>query len=234
MAVAPQGMSGAHLFTNELAARAAEPWEACFRLPFVQELGTGELSRETFRFYLVQDELYLAQYARALAVAGQRSAKPAFARRCEAAQAGILAGEGGVHARYLAEQGLSRADIPTAEPALFCRAYAAHILAAAHEGTPAHALAALLPCAWMYADFACRLQANPSAARARHYYAPLLATYADPAFLSSYAWMFDELNALAAAAPSLRPDLRRLFAQSVHFEALFFHLSYRGRQTFAQ
>jgi thiaminase/transcriptional activator TenA len=40
--------------------------------PFVVGLGDGTLDRNAFRFYVVQDALFLRDYARALSVCGAR------------------------------------------------------------------------------------------------------------------------------------------------------------------
>lgn len=51
-------------FTERLR-RVAEPiWQGYFTHPFVTGIGDGSLSVEKFRFFLLQDYLYLYDYAK--------------------------------------------------------------------------------------------------------------------------------------------------------------------------
>ena len=48
-------------------------YEAILRHPFVAGLTDGSLPRDRFRFYAVQDALYLREFARALSLAAARA-----------------------------------------------------------------------------------------------------------------------------------------------------------------
>ena len=60
-------------FSDEAWQQAAGLREAIHRLAFNTELGTGTLSRERFRFYILQDAIYLGDYARVLALAAAKA-----------------------------------------------------------------------------------------------------------------------------------------------------------------
>src|SRR5438477_128105 len=62
-------------FTEEAWERTAALRAAIHDLPFNRELAAGTLAPERFRFYIMQDALYLAQYSRVLSLA---AAKPAL------------------------------------------------------------------------------------------------------------------------------------------------------------
>ena len=47
---------------------AAPVWEACLRHPFVTGIGDGTLDMEKFRYFMLQDYLYLFDYARVFAL----------------------------------------------------------------------------------------------------------------------------------------------------------------------
>ena len=54
--------------------RAIEPiYAAILAHPFLRGLTDGSLDREAFRFYAVQDALYLRDFARALSIAAARA-----------------------------------------------------------------------------------------------------------------------------------------------------------------
>ena len=60
-------------FTTELWNAVSPIYAAILRHPFVTGLTDGSLPRETFRFYAVQDALYLREFARALSLAAARA-----------------------------------------------------------------------------------------------------------------------------------------------------------------
>ena len=55
------------LFTDELRHTVAPIWEADLKHPFVQGIADGSLPREKFKFYLIQDYLFLLDYSRVFA-----------------------------------------------------------------------------------------------------------------------------------------------------------------------
>ena len=54
-------------FTDELRQFAAPIWEADLRHPFVRGIADGTLPMEKFKFYLIQDYLFLLDYSRVFA-----------------------------------------------------------------------------------------------------------------------------------------------------------------------
>jgi thiaminase (transcriptional activator TenA) len=63
----------AERFTEHLHQRVAEIWEAQREHPFVRGIGDGTLGLERFKFWLLQDYVFLIEYARLLALAAARS-----------------------------------------------------------------------------------------------------------------------------------------------------------------
>ena len=51
-------------FTDELYLEVKDLWEEFCHHPFVDGIGSGKLEQEKFRFYMVQDYLYLLDYAK--------------------------------------------------------------------------------------------------------------------------------------------------------------------------
>jgi thiaminase (transcriptional activator TenA) len=60
-------------FTNELWRSIQSIYNEILTHPFLQGLTDGTLAEERFRFYVLQDAIYLREYARALSLAGVRS-----------------------------------------------------------------------------------------------------------------------------------------------------------------
>lgn len=116
--------------------------------PFIVELIDGVLSRERFLFYMRQDSLYLAEYAKALSLtAGKMRLDNDVALVLHFAEQALLA-ERELHEYFFVEYQVT----PGADKSPACFAYCSHLLERAALGTPAESVAALLPCFWIYRE----------------------------------------------------------------------------------
>ena len=140
-------------FSRSLKQRAAKVWEDGYQHPFVQELGRGTLDREKFKFYLLQDYLYLLQYAKVFATAAIKADTEEVMTRFTKIQYFILANEMDLHRDYMAEFGINPADVADVKASLYNRTYTANMLAIGHTGGLAEILATVFPCAWTYSDW---------------------------------------------------------------------------------
>src|SRR3954451_19887661 len=103
-------------FSDEAWRRTAGLRAAVAGLPFNRELAAGTLAPERFRCYITQDALYLAEYARVLAIAAAKAPDAATVRWFSQAAAEAITVEQALHARYLAEFGVDPQKAAAAEP----------------------------------------------------------------------------------------------------------------------
>lgn len=149
-------------FTDELWQGVADIYAAIVAHPFLAGLADGSLPQDCFAFYVVQDALYLKDYARALASVASRAADPAgteiFARHA----ASVISVERQLHDSLLADLGIDPALAATADPAPTTLAYTSYLLAAAGNCSYAEGVAAALPCYWIYREVGRELQRRGS------------------------------------------------------------------------
>ena len=125
--------------------------------PFLAGLADGSLDQGKFRFYVVQDALYLREYARALSVCAARAPAEDDVAMFNQHAAGAIAVERELHAGFLADFGLTPADVEATPMAPTNQAYTSYLLASVHAGSFPEALAAVLPCYWIYAEVGAHL-----------------------------------------------------------------------------
>jgi thiaminase/transcriptional activator TenA len=136
--------------TDRLWGSINDTFRAILDHPFVEGLTSGSLEREAFRFYVVQDALYLRDYARALALCAAKSPHDRAIRMfCEHA-AGAIVVERQLHESFFSDFGLSEQQVSATSMAPTNLAYTSYLLAAAYGGSFAEALGAVLPCYWIY------------------------------------------------------------------------------------
>ena len=142
-------MSG---LSQRLWSAIEDVYEAILEHPFLRGLTSGELPREAFLFYVIQDAHYLRDYARALAVCAARAPAEADIQMFAEHAAGAIAVERELHAGFFAEAGISEDDVAATPMAPTCLAYTSYLLAGVYGGSFAEALGAVLPCYWIYQE----------------------------------------------------------------------------------
>jgi thiaminase/transcriptional activator TenA len=193
--------------------------------PFVTGLTDGSLPREAFRHYIVQDAHYLRGYARALALCGARATQPRDTVMFAAHAGGAIAAEQGLHAGLLADLGVA-AGTAAAEPvAPTTRAYVSYLLATAHAGSFAEAVAAVLPCYWIYARVGEELLGRGSP---DPLYARWIAMYGGAEFRSVVDAVLELTDRVgAAASPAELALMREHVVVTSRYEWMFWDAGWR-------
>ncbi|MDR3230799.1 MAG: thiaminase II [Synergistaceae bacterium] len=188
--------------------------------PFNRELANGTLSRERFCFYMQQDSLYLIHFARALAFAGSRALQEKRIEALLTASQNALVAERSLHEHYFAEFGV-RCDMEE-NPA--CTGYTSFLLATVSLGSLGEALAALLPCFWIYREVGNHVARN---ATSPNPYAKWIKTYSDNDFSDGVDRFIDLLNAVAdEAAEQELLCMKKSFMVASNFEYYFWDDAY--------
>ena len=147
---------------GRLRAACAEDWRAYTEHDFVRQLARGELPESSFRHYLVQDYLFLINFARAYSLAVYKSETLADMREAAGAVDALLNKEMQLHVDYCARWGLGEADMLAAAEAKANVAYTRYVLETGMAGDLLDLLVALAPCACGYGEIGARLLADPA------------------------------------------------------------------------
>jgi thiaminase/transcriptional activator TenA len=219
------GCDRAHPFSAGLWDSIGDIYGAILAHPFITGLTDGTLPPESFAFYVVQDALYLQDYARALAAVASRAptsdAMQMFARHA----ADAVAAELELHATLLAELKLSAEDVKRAELAPTNRGYTAYLLATAHAGSYAEGVAAVLPCYWIYWEVGKELLRLGSPDPR---YQRWISAYAAPEYGEVVASVIAEVDRLAATVSAAERELMsRHFVTTSRYEWMFWEAGFQ-------
>ncbi|MEY9943692.1 thiaminase II [Kitasatospora sp. GAS1066B] len=215
--------------TEELWAETVAPvYAQILSHPFLAGLTDGTLPRAAFRHFVVQDSHYLRDYARALAGCAAKATGEAEVRAFADDAIGALAAEQGMHAEFLEAFGQS-AEAAAAEPVLpTTRAYTSYLLATVHGGSFAEAVAAVLPCYWVYARVGEQLLAASSP---DPLYARWIAVYGDEAFQSVVRRVLELTDRLGEqVSPTERRRIHEHVRTTTRYEWMFWDAAWRGEQ----
>ena len=143
-------MTGSGPLTAQLWSSIDATYRAILEHSFIAGLTDGSLDQAAFRFYVIQDAHYLREFARALSVAAARAPEERDIAMFNEHAAGAIAVERQLHESFFADFGVSEADVAATPMAPTNLAYTSYLLAVAYGGSFPEALAALLPCYWIY------------------------------------------------------------------------------------
>ncbi len=193
--------------------------------PFLAELAQGTLPADSFRHYIMQDSLYLAEYARVLAIAAARA--PTAAGRLEFSDGAKVAVqvEEILHQSYFSQFGVTHDMVAQTEPTPACLGYTSYLASLAATRSYEELIAGVLPCFWVYWDVGCAIKPQ---AVSPNPYAAWIDTYAMPSFGEAT----DRVRALVdqaaeQATPATRDAMARAFRMATRFEWMFWDSAYR-------
>ena len=218
-------------FFERLKTAAAAEWRAYTEHPFTDAMANGSLPEPAFRHYLVQDYLFLIEFARAYALAIYKSPTLADMRESAGGLAAILDVEMDLHIKLCAGWGLSPDDLERAPPASEMLAYTRYVLDAGMRGDLLALKVALAPCVIGYAEIATRLAAKPGALAATNRYSVWISEYAGAPYQGVAASARAQLERLADhyATPAREAELIAIFREATRLEADFWEMGWRVR-----
>ena len=178
---------------------AAPVWEACLRHPFVTGIGDGTLDMEKFRYFMLQDYLYLFDYARVFALGVVKARDPELMRVFAANVDAILGGEMKIHRAYMKRLDITEEQVFSIKPALANLSYTNYMLSVAQTGGPMEIVASILACSWSYAEIGQALAAIPGAAE-HPFYGEWIRGYASEEYAATNQALIELMDSLAADA----------------------------------
>lgn len=212
-------------FSDEAWLATAGLRQRILELPFNRELAEGTLSQERFQFYIAQDALYLAEFARALSIAAAKAPDvDAMVWFAKAAQGAIVV-ERSLHESFFERFGISPDDVARFRPSPTCFGYTNFLLAVAHTGSYEALIAAILPCFWIYWEVGNHIARS---AQPENCYRAWIDTYSDPSFGEAVASVIAIVDRVAELAADGNKDIMlAAFTRSTQYEWMFWDSAYR-------
>jgi Putative transcription activator len=139
-------------FTKELWREITPIYRAILDHPFIKGLTDGSLEEESFRFYVVQDTLYLREFARALSIAAAKSPEDEWIIMFNEHSAGALKVERALHDSFFRDFGMKKKDIKNTPLAPTNLAYTSYLISVAYSAPFHEVVGAILPCYWIYRE----------------------------------------------------------------------------------
>ena len=211
------------LWSKQAWRKSLKIYNAILKLPFLRELSEGTLSHEVFGRYIAQDEIYLKNYYHQMNMLAEmmenEQDRDLF---LSFAQSG-MEGEAAMHDLLI-----NRCSIDTqVVPSTVTSDYNAHICEGIATGNTCVALAAVLPCMWIYnrvglhiLDHA-TLEGNP--------YKEWILEYGQEEFTTGVRRVLEMIDAMAEDADGqTRQMMDYYYLKSALYEYAFWDYGYCG------
>jgi len=210
-------------WTKDVWAESAKIFEGIKGLPFIKELADGSLDPSRFDRYIAQDEVYIGNYGRQMFQLADMMTDPAQREMFRAfAQTGID-GEKAMHELLIARFGIDT----EVKASTVTSIYNGHTQAAIDSGSKEVALAAMLPCMWIYNEVGlyilsiASLEGNP--------YKEWVLEYGNEEFTEGVNAVLALADEWAAAADDdTRAKMTEAYLEAALFEYAFWDFGYNG------
>ena len=190
-------------------------------------LQNGTLDQEKFRYYIIQDFLYLEEYAKVFALGIAKAKSPETIQLFSKYVTLLTEGEMDIHRGYMGKFAVSREELESTPRALDNLSYTSYMLRVAYEEGEAEILAAILSCAYSYEIIAKTiLERNPAAAD-HPFYGEWVRGYADPHYSEANILLLEMTDRLTQhyTEAQLR-HLEEIFVACSRYELAFWELAW--------
>ncbi|HEV8343566.1 MAG TPA: thiaminase II [Candidatus Binatia bacterium] len=213
-------------FSAHLRHKADRIWSRIFAHPFLDELHAGTLPMDRFTYFVLQDYLYLLDFAQVLCLGAAKSPDlktlEIFTRHALIA----VEVERSFHAAFGKSLGLSQRQLDTAPKGPVTEAYTRHLQTVARGASLGQIVAAILPCYWIYGEVGKKLYKNRP--KAPKIYRQWIQIYASEEYWKP---VWEQIALMDHLGASAQGEEKRLmishFLLSSRYEFLFWDQAYR-------
>lgn len=214
-------------FTDILFKDVRELWEKYLEHPFVKEIGEGTLEKEKFKNYLVQDYLYLKEYAKVFAMGLVKAESLSDMNLYYGSIKGILEDETEVHTNYLKYFGIDQDKVFDNRKEMTTESYTSYMLGIGLKGDLKEIAMTILPCAWSYQFIGRSLYEKHKDTLDNNFYKPWIEEYSSVEFEEGSEVWKNHINDLCKDISEKEAEnLRDIFMKSSLYEMDFWDMAY--------
>jgi len=212
-------------FSQSLWQANLELYQDTLNLPFNRALADGTLSREQFCHYMIQDAHYLVAYGRALAVtAAKADTAEGIVQFAHAAQEAVVV-ERSLHEGFMRDFDISAEQFAATPLTPACHHYTSFLQATAWSQPYPVAVAALLPCFWIYAEVGRDIHARSAS---NNPYQAWIDTYAGEEFHAAVRAVCATVDRIAQnTSPQTQAAMHAAYTDAARLEWLFWDSAWK-------
>lgn len=215
-------------FTADIWQKNAALFETTRTMPFNSELAAGTLSEERFRHYMIQDAHYLVAFGRALAIASAKADTPDEVVQFAHAAHDAVVVERSLHKSFMTQFKVTPEVFAATPLSPTTHHYCNYLIGTAWSAAYPVALAALLPCFWIYAEIGRDIIGRTAP---NNPYQSWIDTYAGEEFHEGVRGVIATIDRVASvASEETRQAMHEAYTRAAQLEWMFWDSAYRLEQ----
>ncbi len=217
--------------TERLLKDTESIWAEYHQHPFVQGIADGTLDKEKFKYYMIQDYLYLLDYTKVFAIGVAKAKDMEFMKRFANSTHAILDGEMDIHRSYMARLGITPEEAEHTKQALDNLSYTSYMLRVAYEEGQAEVAASILSCALSYEAIARQMVAEHPEADKHPFYGEWVSGYVSDSYHEENESLVVLVDRLAADYNEAQlAHLSEIFTACSRYEKAFWDMAWEMRK----
>ncbi len=212
-------------FSEELWESVKDIYKAIIEHEFLKGLVTGSLGEEKFKFYVIQDALYLREFAKALSLAASKAPREDWLLTLNEHSKNTLIVERALHDSFFKDWRLSKEEVYSKPMSPTNLAYTNYLIAIAYSRPFHEVLGSLLPCYWIYWEVGKELSKRGSR---KELYQRWIETYSAEDFGKVCLSVIDMMdNVSESLTLENKNSVKAHFTITSKYEYLFFDSAYK-------
>ena len=213
---------------DKLLYATKEIWKQYTNLPFILGIQNGTLPEDKFRYYMIQDYLYLQEYAKVSAIGVAKAKSQQTSQFFSNSVNVILHNEMEIHRGYMQRLGITSQEIENTPIALDNLSYTSYMLRIAYQEGEAEILAAILSCAYSYQVIAQEIVKNNPKALQHSLYGEWVRGYSSEEYANSNNRLIHIFNALTETYTEHQTQyLIDIFVACSRYELAFWNFAWK-------
>lgn len=218
-------------FVETCIADSMPLWQQCLKSDFLTQMQDGTLPEECFQGYIIDDSLYLREYAKVFAWGMTKATDMDSIRVYYSLLSFVSEGEGATRLKYLKRYHLDDSEIQYLPQRPENKAYTDYMVAASRDGQgAAECIMAVLPCMLSYGwIFQTMVRHHPQVLDT--VYGPLVADYASKSYEDACRKWAEYADSVCQGLSRERLErCMEIFRECSRYELGFWHMSEKPRQ----
>ncbi len=156
--------------TQKLYNASQNIWKSYYNHPFIIGMSEGNLEKDKFRFYLIQDYIYLLDYAKVFALGIVKASDEQIMKKLACLLNDILNSEMTIHNRYNDLLKITEEEIKNTKKSIHNTSYTKYMIEIGYSGDILDILVAVLACSWSYKEIGESLSKSKNYSKDNFYY----------------------------------------------------------------
>lgn len=212
---------------NKLLEATSEIWEAYNNHPFVLGIQNGDLCKDKFKYYIMQDYLYLEEYAKTFAIGMAKATSPETTKIFSSYVNLLTGDEMDIHRGYMGKFQVTREELDSMPRSLDNLSYTSYMLRVAYEESEVEILAAILSCAYSYEVIAKNIVKNNPDSVNHEFYGDWIKGYISENYSNGNIILIDIFNKLTENYTEKQiKHLIDIFVACSRYELAFWEMSW--------